>query len=291
MHRPSPEPLPSPPRLSRAAASAAGIAVLLAAASAPAAPKAELWQRWSAHDEASRVRVEHGAWSAFLERYVTEDRFGVNRVDYGAVTPADRTALASYLDRLGATPVSSLRRGEQRAFWINLYNALTVRVILDHYPVASILDIDISPGLFAQGPWGKKLMSVEREPVSLDDIEHRILRPLWRDPRIHYAVNCASLGCPNLRKTAFTDDTAESMLDRAARDFVNHPRGAHLANGDLIVSSIYRWFEDDFGGDEAGVLTHLRRYAAPELRRALDAVDSIDDDQYDWSLNDSASAP
>lgn len=291
MSHPSPVASRPPLRFSRAAAAAVGALLLLAVPGARAAPKADPWQRWSAHDETSQTRVDHEAWSAFLARYVSADRLGVHRVDYGAVTREDRAALAAYLGRLGATPVSTLRRDEQRAFWINLYNGLTVRVILDHYPVASILDIDISPGLFAQGPWGKKLISVEGQPVSLDDIEHRILRPLWRDPRIHYAVNCASRGCPNLRKTAFSADRTEATLERSARDFVNHPRGARVAKGELTVSSLYRWFEYDFGGDDAGVLAHLRRYAAPELRRALDTVDSIDDDQYDWSLNDSADAP
>ena len=103
-------------------------------------------------------------------------------------------------------------RDEQLAYWINLYNALTVKVILDHYPVKSILDIDISPGWFSIGPWGKKLVAVEGVEISLDDIEHRILRPIWRDPRIHYALNCAAVGCPNLLREAFTGATAEVLL-------------------------------------------------------------------------------
>ncbi len=97
---------------------------------------------------------------------------------------------------LAATSADRLRRAEQFPFWINLYNALTVKVVLDHYPVEIIRDIDISPGLFADGPWGKKLVTVEGEALSLDDIEHRILRPIWKDPRLHYVLNCAALGVP-----------------------------------------------------------------------------------------------
>ena len=176
-----------------------------------AAPAAELWARWAQHDPSSTMRVDHRLWARFLAAYVRPGEHGLNRVAYGSVTAEGRADLTAYLAMLTAVPVSTLNRREQMAFWINLYNALTVRVVLDHYPVASIRDIDISPGLFSNGPWRAKLIAVEGEPLSLDDIEHRILRPIWRDPRIHYAVNCASVGCPNLQAEPF----AAADLDRA----------------------------------------------------------------------------
>jgi hypothetical protein len=262
------------------------IGLWLASAPATAAPKAELWERWTAHDPASAAQVDHSAWDRFLREHVSTDGNGVNRIAYGDVSAADRQALDAYLAGLSRVPVSGLSRPRQLAFWVNLYNALTVAVVLDAYPVASIRDIDISPGLFADGPWGKKLVTVEGEPVSLDDIEHRILRPIWRDPRIHYAVNCASIGCPNLRPMAMTAATAEAYLDAGAHDYVNNPRGASAADGRLVVSSLYDWYRADFGGDEAGVIGHLRRYASPPLATALDGLTSIADDRYDWSLND-----
>ncbi len=276
------------PRTTAALARAAACLMLLAGALAPAAaaPRAELWERWTAHDPRSQATVDHAAWDRVLAAHVRPGADGVNRFAYAAVTADERAALDGYLERLSATPVSTLSRAEQLAFWINLYNALTVRVVLDHYPVASIRDIDISPGLFSDGPWGRKLIAVEGEPLSLDDVEHRILRPIWRDPRIHYAVNCASIGCPDLRRDAFTAATADASLDAAARAYVNHPRGARVEDGRLIVSSIYEWFQEDFGGDDAGVIAHLRRHAAPALAAALERVERIDDDEYDWSLND-----
>lgn len=253
-----------------------------------AAPTAELWPRWQAHQANSTIRVDHRVWDQFLQAYVTPAVDGINRVAYAEVTPADRAALNTYLDRLQATPVSRLARPEQRAYWINLYNATTVATILDHYPVSSILKINISPGLFTRGPWGKKLLTIEGEEVSLDDIEHRILRPIWNDPRTHYAVNCASLGCPNLQAEAFTADNMETLLNRAASDYVNHPRGAHFDDCDLVVSSIYEWFKSDFGGSDEGVIAHLRRHANEELRQQLEGVTKIEDDEYDWSLNDAS---
>lgn len=250
-----------------------------------AAPSAELWPRWQAHEARATTRVDHAAWDRFLASYLAVGEDGVNRLAYARVTPADRQALRAYLETLAATPVSRLSRAEQFAYWINLYNALTVHTVLERYPVRSIRDISTSPGLFAIGPWGRKAVTVEGEAMSLDDIEHRILRPIWRDPRVHYALNCAALGCPNLQARAFTAANAEAMLDTAARAFVNHPRGVRIERGRLLVSSIYEWFKVDFGGNDSGVIAHLRRYARPELEQQLAGITRIADHSYDWALN------
>jgi hypothetical protein len=255
-------------------------------ASAHAAPKAEAWARWEAHDPASTATIDHAAWNAFLVRRVVVSADGVHRIAYGKVSSVESADLAAYLDRLGAVPISRFARGEQAAFWINLYNALTVRLVLDHYPVKSIRDIKISPGLFAAGPWGKKLIAVEGEALSLDDIEHRILRPIWRDPRIHYALNCAAVGCPNLARTAYTAADLDKLLNLGARSYVNHPRGVLVEKASLHVSSIYTWFAEDFGGGDAATIVHLRQYAAPALAERLATVSRVSGHHYDWSLND-----
>lgn len=251
------------------------------------APSAELWERWKAHDAGSGATVDHSAWDGLLDRHLKPDPSGANLFDYGGLkgSGADTAALTGYLDQLSATPVSTLTRDEQMAYWINLYNALTVQVVVDNYPVASIRDIDISPGLFASGPWGKELITVEGEELSLNDIEHRILRPIWKDPRIHYAVNCASIGCPDLQAKAWRAKTLDSMLDAAARAYVNDPRGVSVNGGKVTVSSIYDWFIDDFGGSETTVLAHLKQYADADLKARLEQVTSIEDAAYDWSLN------
>lgn len=275
---------PMPP-LARRLAAAIVLAVALAAPAARAAPEAELWQRWTAHDPDSQRTVDHAPWNAFLATYVTPHEEGANRVDYEAVTPADRERLSTYIRGLGEIQVSRLGRPEQLAYWINLYNAVTVRTVLDHLPVDSIRDIDISPGLFADGPWGAKLVTVEGEELSLDDIEHRILRPIWQDPRIHYAVNCAALGCPDLIPRAYRAADIETVLSDNARAFINDPRGVRMADGDLVASSIYKWFRDDFGGDDEGVIAHLLQYAQGGIRATLETAEDIDGYAYDWSLN------
>lgn len=250
------------------------------------APKAELWQRWTANDPNSSIVVDHGIWDRFLKTYVVTDDSGLNRVAYGKVTEADKKTLHTYLGDLRSIPVRRLRRAEQQAYWINLYNALTVRLILDFYPVKSIQDIDLGPGLFSSGPWEKKLIKIDGDLVSLNDIEHRILRPIWKDPRHHYAVNCASVSCPNLQRTAFRGATTDAMLDRAATAYINNPRGVRFDGGRLVVSKIYIWFQEDFGGSEETVLNHLRKYADQKLATKLHEISAIADYEYDWGLNE-----
>jgi len=265
--------------------SSLALAVLLISLynSALAAPAAKLWPRWSEHDAASSAIISHVAWDNWLERFVSVADDASTRIAYARVAAADRSQLRNYIDSLGAIEISAYNRAEQRAYWINLYNALTIDIVLEHYPLESIRDI--SSGLFSSGPWRLKLVQVEGEALSLDDIEHRILRPIWRDPRIHYAVNCASLGCPDLQPGAFTAANSESLLEQAARKFVNSARAARFDRGKLEVSSIYHWFEEDFGGDDSGVIAHLLRYADTDLAAALAQVEEIDDHFYDWRLN------
>jgi hypothetical protein len=264
------------------------IAVLIVAWPSPgvAAPSAELWAKWQAHDDQSSATIDHSVWNRFLHSYVRIGSDGIARIPYARVAASDRDMLAIDLSRLSGLPISRYSRREQFAFWVDLYNELTTKLVLDHYPVASIMQVSISPGLFSFGPWGRKLITLEGEALSLDDIEHRILRPIWRDPRIHYAVNCAALGCPNLQPEAFTAANTEALLERAARDYVNHPRGAAVAGGELTVSSIYVWYQADFGGTDRAVIEHLKHYAQPGLAAALAGATRLAHDRYDWTLND-----
>jgi hypothetical protein len=250
-----------------------------------AAPSARLVStHWLQYDANASRRPDHAAWSRFLGTYLILGSDGVNRVAYGRVDAAGRALLDSYIATLEASAVSRFSRPEQLAYWINLYNAVTMRVVLQHYPVGSIRDID--GGLFGTGPWSAKLVIVEKEPLSLDDIEHGILRPIWRDPRIHYALNCASISCPKLQPVAFTAENAGRLLDEAARAYVNDRRGVQITGGRLIVSSIYVWYHEDFGAGETAILDHLRRYASPSLAAELSRFRAPDGDAYDWRLID-----
>lgn len=278
-------------RLSRRALIGGLAGVVVPAVDALAQPRPDPWRRWSSSNDGSRESVDHRAWAAFVGRYAVSDALGVVRLPYARISAEDRRALAEYIGALERTPVSALRRDEQLAYWVNLYNALTVKVVLDHYPVKSIRDIRLGGGLtaaFFGGPWDARLLRIEDQLVSLNDIEHRILRPLWGDARLHYVVNCASTSCPALPRQPLTAATADETMSRAASLYVNGAYGVRRQGADIWISSIYRWFREDFGGTDATVLAHLARYAAGDLATALARGPRIVNDFYDWSLNDAS---
>jgi hypothetical protein len=249
------------------------------------APQSYLLEKWAAHDAESKATIDHSEWDRLLKLYVVKKSDGINRFAYKRVSKLDRRRLDGYIRDVSKTTISKFNRDEQFAFWVNLYNARTVKVILDHPDAESIRDIDISPGFFADGPWGKKMMVVEETTLSLNDIEHGILRPIYKDPYIHYAVNCASISCPNLLPVAFSAKNYGPLLDKAARAYINHPRGVRVEQGQIKVSSIYVWFAEDFGG-EAGVLEHIKKYVDRErVRVILHSRKSIAGHGYDWTLN------
>lgn len=250
------------------------------------AAKPDLMDAFEPSNESSVEFIGHNRWQSLLDVYLIEDQEGPNLFRYSAVTDRDRAVLNDYIASLEAVGITDYTRAEQKAYWINLYNALTIRTVLDHYPVRSIREINISPGFFSSGPWGKKLVTIEGVDLSLDDIEHRILRPIWQDNRIHYAVNCASMGCPDLWPQAFTPENMEDILEAAAANFINSDRGVFIEGGRMRVSKIYEWYDEDFGGSDEGVIEHLLKYAskplAREINRRLGAIRT----DYDWDLNE-----
>ena len=236
-------------------------------------------------ETATTVSAEIGAhsdWTALLGKYVSVSEDGVNRFDYGGLkdNAADSAALDAYVASFADLDIDSLPRDEQYVAWVNLYNALTVQHIRDRFPLKSIRSG------YIVGPWKRVKTLADGEEVSLDEIEHGILREDWDEPRTHYAVNCASYGCPNLKPTAWEAATLEADLAAAASAYINHPRGVSIRrDGKLEVSTIYKWFKEDFGGNEEGVIAHLLEYAEPELAAEIRAKPDIKSYEYDWSLN------
>lgn len=281
----------------RPTAAAFAVAALAALVVGPDPARAgEVTEAFRAHTPDATLTLDHGVWDSLLKSYVKPAPDGVNRVDYKAFKTDGHETLKRYIAGLEAADPSKLDKPEQMAFWINLYNAKTVDIILEHYPVKSIREINLEESLLGflkksvgvGGPWKAEVVKVNGRALSLDNIEHDILRPIYKDPRIHYAVNCASYGCPNLQGSAFTGATLDTQLDAGARAFVNHPRGIKVEDGRIRASSIYDWFQVDFGGTPAGVLDHARRYASAELKASLEGRTTIDSFDYDWRLNDIA---
>ena len=244
---------------------------------------------WDKSDATNTATIDHADWQVVLDTYlITDDPSGVHLFDYRALqaNTEDRQRLNRYLGHLQELDPRQYSRDVQMAYWINLYNALTVRVVVDAYPVESILQIH-NGETPDTGPWKDIHANVAGVPLTLDNIEHDILRPIWQDNRIHYAVNCASLGCPNLASEAFTAANLEPLMDQCAKDFVNHLRAVELLDEAFgVTSSLYFWYIEDFGNSEAGVLAHLQKYAEKDLAEQLRVFDGSLDHEYDWRLNE-----
>ena len=240
---------------------------------------------WKQHDPASSTKIDHSIWNLFLKTYVSTDQKGVNRVNYSGVSGEDKTNLSTYLTSLQNVDVTTLNRSEQFAFWLNLYNANVVSIVLANYPIASILDVKSNP-LDLKGPFNDTVARVNGQSLTLDTIESGIVRPIWRDPRLHYAFNCGAVGCPNLMKVAYQSDVLDTQLDTAAVSYVNDPRGINVKDSQTILSKIYFWYSADFGDDVEALSAHLTQYASAETRKRIEMARGRYRYSYDWSLND-----
>ena len=215
-------------------------------------------------------------YNTFLSKYVSAVN-GINLVAYDKVTPQDRAVLRSYIEKLSAMDIEALPRDAEMATWFNLYNAKTIELILENYPTKSIRKIS--------NPWKRDRLVVNGKKMSLDDIEHGTVRKKYDEPRVHYAFNCASIGCPNIKSSAWEASSLEADLVQASRDFIGSERGVSIQGNKIIASSIFKWYKKDFGGNEAGILAHLRQYATGSKKAALDAASDINKYDYDWDLN------
>jgi hypothetical protein len=244
-----------------------------------------LWIEWEVHDPTSDKQLSHAEWQAFIDKYVSQPVDGLSLIKYARVTPQDHTKLNQYIRQLSKTNIGSFNRNEQLAFWINLYNALIVKIILEHYPVDSIQQINISPGLFSAGPWDANLVKIKDFNISLSDIRNRIIRPIWNDPRTLYTLCNGAIGSPNIPATAMTGQTINQQLNTAAKNYINSLRGVQITQNKLIVSQLFEWYEEDFGGNKQDVINHIKLYAAPKLHQQLGTFKTINSYFYNWHIN------
>lgn len=259
--------------------------LLLLAVSSQAALYKSLWPMWEVNNPLSKQVISHKPWQEFLDRHVSTNEEQINLVKYANITQQDSALLKHYIKEMSQIDITNYNRQEQLAYWLNVYNALTVQTVIDYYPVANIQEIRISPGLFSVGPWGANLITVKDKALSLDDINNRIIRPIWNDPRTHYTLNNATIGAPNLSKQAYRGIHLEEQLNHAASTYINSLRGVHVIEGKLIISKLYDWYEEDFGGTKQDVIKHLRQFAHPPLLSQLKHINSIDSYIYNWHIN------
>ena len=224
----------------------------------------ELDQRFATHSSDSELEIDHSEWQVILDDYLVSDtESGVNLFDYEGLLDDGREPLDDYIEALEDTDPLTLNEQEQKAYWINLYNSLTAQLILNNYPLASITNLGSNPLEF--GPWNEVSTEINGFELSLNDIEHRIIRPKFNDYRIHFAVNCASIGCPNLATEVFVADSLDEQLDQAATEYLIHPRGISFEDDQLHLSTLFEWYADDFGEVRAAFWQHLANIPARRL--------------------------
>lgn len=213
---------------------------------------------------------DFGAYNALLH-----DQVRAGQVDYAALKADPR--LAATVATIAATdPATITDRDARLAFWLNAYNALTLKLVADHYPVISIRDI-------AGGqPWDQSVVTLAGgRTLTLNQIEHDIIRPVFKEPRVHFALVCAAVSCPPLRSEAYVADRLDAQLDDQAKTFVNDPFKNRLGTHSLRLSAIFQWFAVDFGGSEAAVVRFITSWM-PEAPSPDATVSYI---KYDWRLN------
>ncbi|NNF36443.1 MAG: DUF547 domain-containing protein [Saprospiraceae bacterium] len=207
----------------------------------------------------------HAIWNALLNKYVK-----AGKVDYASFKKD--TDLEKYLDLLANNPPeSSWSRDEQLAYWINAYNAFTIKLIVDNYPVKSIMDLHNGK------PWDVKWINLGSKSYSLNQIENDIIRPQFKEPRIHFAVNCAAKSCPPIANEAFTAANLEQLLEKQTIAFINDTNYNTISSGKVNLSKIFEWYASDFGS----LIDFISKYS----EKSVSSKASISYMEYDWALN------
>jgi hypothetical protein len=222
--------------------------------------------------------IPHDAWNGLLKKYV--DANGL--VDYGGLKAKDARTLDQYLELVSANaPAADWSKDEKLAYWLNAYNAFTIKQIVDKYPTESIIGSEvqlISPG----GPFNKKYFKIGGKDMSLNNIEQDIIRKEFKEPRIHFALVCAAISCPKLRNEAYTAAKLDQQLADQARNFLNDPKKNAVSKKQVSLSKIFDWYRDDFGKSDEKVVKFINQYSQIQA----DPKARISYQKYNWDLND-----
>lgn len=212
--------------------------------------------------------VDHSTWDKLLRKYVA-DNGDVNYKDF----KTEAELLNAYIDYLATKiPSEDWSKQEKLAYFINLYNANTIKLILDHYPIKSIKDLN--------NPWSKKIIRIGEEKFSLSEIENKILRKM-DEPRIHFAINCASKSCPKLLNKAFTSENVDKLLDKATREFISNPEKNNIKEQSVQLSKIFQWYKSDFTTN-GNLVDYINQLSDVNVQQDT----KITYLEYDWDLNE-----
>lgn len=228
----------------------------------------EIKVKSTAASHAPTIVFDHQAWDQFLKTHVSAS----GKVDYTAIAK-NPTDLNSYTTAISQNPPSNAwSKSQTMAYWINAYNAFTIKKIIDNWPLKSIMDLD------GGKTWDVKWIKIGSTTYSLNQIEHEILRPVYKDARIHFAVNCAARSCPPLLNRAWTADRLEQLLQQQTGAFINNPNYNKISSTAISLSKIFEWYAEDFGD----LIPYLNAY----LKNPIDKQVKISYMDYDWALND-----
>jgi Protein of unknown function, DUF547 len=222
----------------------------------------------TAKPQTTPPQFNHDKWDQLLKKYVSAS----GKVNYKGFK-TDETALKAYLNALENNPIqNSWSKSKKMAYWINAYNAYTIKMIVDNYPVSSITK------LHGGKPWDYKWVKLNGKTYTLNNVENDILRPEYKDARIHFAVNCAAQSCPPILNKAWTENNLNQMLEKQAKAFVNNPKYNKISSDEIEISQIFEWYAVDFGN----IIDFLNKYSDTKINKNA----KVKYKEYNWALNE-----
>lgn len=236
--------------------------------SAKGLPIKEVKENTTSKTQTETTTLDHSAWNTLLQKYVADH----GNVDYKGFKTESKK-LNDYVDYLASkVPSEDWNINEQLAYFINVYNANTIKLIVENYPIKSIKDIS--------NPWMKNRIKIGNKDYSLADIENGILRKM-NEPKIHFAINCASYSCPKLLNTAYTSENVQELMEKATKEFINNSEKNKLSVNNLKLSEIFKWYKSDFT-ENGSLIDYINQYAETPISTEA----KIDYIEYNWDLND-----
>ena len=228
-------------------------------------------------NQTESVLLDHSLWDELTKAHVNENGYP----NYKGFIQ-DSSKFNTYLNQLTSNhPKESWSSNERKAFWINAYNAFTVKLIVDNYPVETIKDLG-GRIYRVNTPWDIKFIQIKDKTYHLNDLEHNILRKEWSDPRIHAAVNCASISCPKLMKGAYLAEQLDEQLDRQMKAFIHDTTKNIIGEKEVKLSKLFKWFSGDFKVEHSSVIDYINSYSDVKIKKSA----RVEYSDYDWGLNE-----
>ncbi len=251
--------------------------------SAAAATEMKLIRFWDDSEPSSIIDVDHAPLQEILQKYIVADHpSGISRFNYALVSESDTAKLQQYLEYLQLLEPRQLNEAEAKAYWVNLYNAATLNMVIEAYASGRVNKVK-ARGLSARR-WRRDIVTIAQQDMSLDDILHGVIRPLYKDPRMHYAVFFCTLGGPDMPVEVMNGENNETLLNQFEVAYLNQGRAVRLENGELVLSEMFKTYDTDFASDQYGLVSYLKQHVAPPLADVLDTVSDVRF-EYDWTVN------